>query len=57
MVAKTRKHKKYSSTSRDKNVRNANTTKCRMKTCRAQKYKAIYGSNGGSIRSNIFPFY
>ena len=27
--------------------------KCRMKTCRANKYKSVYGSNGGSIRSNI----
>ena len=26
-------------------------------TCRAQKYKSIYGSNGGSIRSNIQLFY
>lgn len=28
-----------------------------MKTCRAQKYRAIYGSNGGTIRSNAQLFY
>lgn len=28
--------------------------KCRMKTCRANKYKSVYGSSaGGSIRANI----
>lgn len=29
------------------------TLKCRMKTCRAHKYKSVYGSTGGNIRSNL----
>lgn len=34
-------------------AKNGTQLKCRMKTCRANKYKSVYGSTGGSIRANI----
>ena len=47
---KTRKtHKKDC----NKNAKKGTQIKCRMKTCNAKKYSAVYGSTGGSIRSNI----
>lgn len=53
MATKTRKN--YKNTS--KCAKKGTQLKSIMKTCRAQKYKAIYGSNGGSIRSNTQLFY
>jgi hypothetical protein len=38
---------------RDNNAKKAILPKCLMKTCRAKKYQSVYGSVGGSIRSNI----
>ena len=40
-----------------KDAKKATQLKCRMKTCRAKKYQAIYGSAGGSIRSTRQLFY
>jgi len=35
-----------------KNAKKATQIKCLMKTCRAKKYQSVYGSVGGSVRSN-----
>jgi hypothetical protein len=51
MTNKTRKNFK------NHNAKKATQLKCRMKTCRAKKYQAIYGSSGGSIRSTRQLFY
>ena len=40
-----------------KDAKKATQLKCLMKTCRAKKYQAIYGSAGGSIRSTRQLFY
>ncbi len=48
MIRNTKKNRKYC----DNNAKKATQMKCRMKTCRAKKYQSIYGSTGGSIRSN-----
>ena len=40
-----------------KDAKKATQIKCLMKTCRAKKYQAIYGSAGGSIRSTRQLFY
>ena len=54
MPNKTRKHyRKNNLETKHKYAKNGTNLKCRMKTCRANKYKAVYGSTGGSIRSNI----
>jgi hypothetical protein len=53
MANKTRKNYK----NRAKCSKKGKQLKYIMKTCRAQKYKAIYGSNGGSIRSNAQLYY
>ena len=58
MPNKTRKHfKKHSLETTHKYAKNGTNLKCRMKTCRAHKYKAVYGSTGGSIRSNVALYY
>ena len=53
MTQKTRKNKKLS-----KYAKKGTSIKCRMKTCRAKKYQAIYGATGGgsirSLRSYMF---
>jgi hypothetical protein len=41
----------------NKNAKKGTQIKCLMKTCRAKKYSAVYGSTGGSIRSNIGIFF
>ena len=42
----------------NKDAKKGTQIKCMMKTCRAKKYQAIYGSSGGgSIRSNRRLFY
>ena len=41
----------------NKNAKKGTQIKCRMKTCNAKKYSAVYGSTGGSIRSNIGIFF
>jgi hypothetical protein len=50
MPNKTRKHRKTRSKHLD--AKKGAHINCLMKTCRAKKYKAIYGSSGGNIRSN-----
>lgn len=51
---KTRKNHKKDC---NKNAKKGTQIKCRMKTCNAKKYSAVYGSTGGSIRSNIGIFF
>ena len=53
-TSKTRKMRKTQNniTKCNKNAMKGLQLKCRMKTCRASKYKSVYGSTGGSIRSN-----
>ena len=41
----------------NKTAKKGTQIKCRMKTCNAKKYSAVYGSTGGSIRSNIGIFF
>ena len=50
MPRKTRKHFR-------KHAKKGTHLSCKMKSCKAHKYKSVYGSNGGSIRSNISAFY
>lgn len=63
MPSKTRKCCKMSKHCRKHNLntkhidaKKGTKLKCRMKTCRAQKYKSVYGSTGGNIRSNLGMF-
>lgn len=50
---KTRKLcRKHNSDSKHIDAKKGTQMKCLMKTCRAKKYNAIYGSSGGNIRSN-----
>ena len=53
---KTRKHcKKQNMNCLEKpnrNAKKATQVRCLMKTCRAKKYQSVYGSVGGSVRSN-----
>ena len=55
MPKKTQKHYKKRGHCKNRylDAKRGTQLKCRMKTCRANKYKSVYGSNGGSIRSNI----
>jgi hypothetical protein len=59
MTRKTRKHHTslHNLKKQHTYAKNGTKIKCLMKTCRANKYKAVYGSSGGSIRSNISLFY
>jgi hypothetical protein len=57
MPNKTRKHYKLKNKTCNKNAKNATTLKCLMKTCRAKMYRSVYGSTGGSTRSNKQLFY
>ena len=59
MTGKTRKIRKTRKNYKDcnKNAKKGTQIKCRMKTCNAKKYSAVYGSTGGSIRSNIGIFF
>jgi len=57
MTNKTRKNFKNNKNNKHNNAKKATQLKCRMKTCRAKKYQAIYGSAGGSIRSTRQLFY
>ena len=52
-----RKTRKIFKNNNHNNAKKATQLKCRMKTCRAKKYQAIYGSAGGSIRSTRQLFY
>jgi len=54
---KIRKSRKNHKVSNNTNVKKGIQLKCLMKTCRAKKYSAVYGSTGGSIRSNICLFF
>jgi hypothetical protein len=54
---KTRKNCKKNHRDCNKDAKKATQLKCRMKTCRAKKYQAVYGTSGGSIRSNRQLFY
>lgn len=49
MPRKTRKYKNH--------AKNGTKLSCKMKSCKAYKYKSVYGSTGGSIRSNNIIFY
>jgi hypothetical protein len=57
MPNKTRKYRKpiYNNSLEEKNMyaKNGTQLKCLMKSCKAQKYKSVYGSTGGSIRSEL----
>jgi hypothetical protein len=53
MPNKTRKNKHHKNV---KNTKKIFDPMCLLKTCRASQYKSIYGSSGGSIRSNIALF-
>ena len=53
MASKTRKHSKRNHRCLNKDAKKGTQLKALMKTCRANKYKSIYGSTGGNIRSNI----
>ena len=57
MARKTRKNCKKNHRDCNKDAKKGTQMKCMMKTCRAKKYKGIYGSTGGSIRSNRQIFY
>ena len=58
MPKKTQKHYKKRGHCKNRylDAKRGTQLKCRMKTCRANKYKSVYGSNGGSIRSNLNVF-
>lgn len=53
---KTRKHCKKNNAKclekQNRNAKKATQVRCLMKTCRAKKYQSVYGSVGGSVRSN-----
>ena len=53
---KTRKHRKTPNMNclekQNINAKKGTQIKCLMKTCRAKKYQSVYGSVGGSVRSN-----
>lgn len=56
---KTRKNtssSRSSNSSKNNNAKKATQIKCLMKTCRAKKYMSVYGSTGGTIRSNTALF-
>lgn len=58
MNKKTRKHCDKNKRNCFKNAKKGTQLKCRLKTCRANKYKAVYGAvTGGSARSNRQLFY
>lgn len=58
MPKKTQKHYKKSGHCKKRflDAKRGTELKCLMKTCRANKYKSVYGSTGGSIRSNLNAF-
>jgi len=58
MGKKTRKHCKKNKRNYNKDAKKGTLLKCRLKTCRAKKYQAVYGAvSGGSARENIQLFY
>ena len=61
MSSKTRKHCKKNNKScllrQNRDAKKATQFRCLMKTCRAKKYQAVYGSVGGSVRSNRIYFF
>jgi hypothetical protein len=58
MVQKTRKHRIKNKRDNNTDAKKGTLLKCRLKTCRAKKYQAIYGSaRGGSTRENKLLFY
>ena len=61
MSKKTRKNNNSQNTNTiiryNNNAKNATQIKCRMNTCRAKKYQSLFGSVGGSIRSNRQLYY
>ena len=59
---KTRKNLKKNKvdylSNQNKYAKKGTLLKCRLKTCRAKKYKSVYGSTiGGNIRSERHMFY
>ena len=58
MNKKTRKHCKKNTRNCNKDAKKGTQLKCRLKTCRAKKYQAVYGAiRGGSARENRQLFY
>lgn len=58
MVRKTRKNYKKNQRDCHKDAKKGTQLKCRLKTCRAKKYQAVYGgATGGSIRKTRQLFY
>jgi hypothetical protein len=58
MGKKTRKHCKKNKRNCNKDAKKGTLLKCRLKTCRAKKYQAVYGAvRGGSARENRQLFY
>lgn len=57
MPNKTRKHRKpnynYNLEKKSAYAKKGTKLKCLMKSCKAYKYKSVYGSSGGSIRENV----
>jgi hypothetical protein len=55
---KTRKHCKKNKRDCNKDAKKGTQLKCRLKTCRAKKYQAVYGATrGGSARETRPLFY
>jgi hypothetical protein len=55
---KTRKNCKKNKRDCHKDAKKGTQLKCRLKTCRAKKYQAVYGAaTGGSIRASRQLFY
>ena len=54
----TNKTRKNINKNKNIDVKNASLIKCKLKTCRANLYKSVYGSaRGGNIRSERQLFY
>ena len=56
MANKTRKHRKVNLDKKHLYAKKGTQLKCLMKSCKVHKYKSVYGSTGGTIRSNVVLF-
>ena len=57
MSQKTRKNYKKCHKKCNNNAKNGTKIHCKMKSCKARKYASIYGTTGGSTRSNSHIYY
>ena len=58
MTQKTRKNCKKNKRNYFKDAKKGTQLKCKLKTCKAKKYQAVYGgAEGGSIRAPRLLFY